>query len=121
MIVGNVLDEQQEQDIVFVLAGIHAAPKFVAGGPEGGVEVRGMVFYLRDLRWAQLCSITRRGIIRHPHGGPDGDLAIYTGIIPMQNGECRMSWGAKKLGAAQGAYAKREQGDLAHYFSKPRM
>ena len=37
--VGDVLDEQHEQDVVLVLAGIHAAAQFVAGGPEGGVEV----------------------------------------------------------------------------------
>ena len=37
--VGDVLDEQHEQDVVLVLAGIHAAAQFIAGGPEGGVEV----------------------------------------------------------------------------------
>ena len=37
--VGDVFDEQHEQDIVLVLAGIHAAAKFIAGGPERGVEV----------------------------------------------------------------------------------
>jgi hypothetical protein len=31
---------QHEQDVVLVLAGIHAAAQFIAGGPEGGVEVR---------------------------------------------------------------------------------
>jgi hypothetical protein len=39
VLVADVLDEQQEEDIVLVLAGIHAAAQFVAGGPEGGVEV----------------------------------------------------------------------------------
>ena len=33
--VGNVFDEQHEEDVVLVLAGIHAAAKFVAGGPKG--------------------------------------------------------------------------------------
>ena len=37
--VGDVLDEQHEQDVVLVLAGIHAAAQFIAGGPERGVEV----------------------------------------------------------------------------------
>ena len=37
--VGDVFDEQHEQDVVLVLAGIHAAAQFIAGGPEGGVEV----------------------------------------------------------------------------------
>ena len=37
--VGDVFDEQHEQDVVLVLAGIHAAAQFVARGPEGGVEV----------------------------------------------------------------------------------
>ncbi len=39
VLVGDVLDEQHEQDVVLVLAGIHAAAQFIAGGPEGGVEV----------------------------------------------------------------------------------
>ncbi len=39
VLVGDVLDEQHEQDVVLVLAGIHAATELVAGGPERGVEV----------------------------------------------------------------------------------
>ena len=39
VLVGDVLDEQHEQDVVLVLAGIHAAAQFIAGCPEGGVEV----------------------------------------------------------------------------------
>ena len=39
VLVGDVLDEQHEQDVVLVLAGIHAAAQLVAGGPERGVEV----------------------------------------------------------------------------------
>jgi hypothetical protein len=39
VLVADVLDEQHEQDVVLVLAGIHAAAQFIAGGPEGGVEV----------------------------------------------------------------------------------
>jgi len=39
VLVGDVLDEQHEQDVVLVLAGIHAAAEFVAGGPERGVEI----------------------------------------------------------------------------------
>ena len=39
VLVGDVLDEQHEQDVVLVLAGIHAAAQLVARGPEGGVEV----------------------------------------------------------------------------------
>ncbi len=38
VLIGDVFDEQHEQDIVLVLAGIHAAAQFIAGGPEGGVE-----------------------------------------------------------------------------------
>ena len=37
--VGDVLDEQHEQDVVLVLAGIHAAAQLIAGGPEGGIKV----------------------------------------------------------------------------------
>ena len=36
--VADVLDEQQDQDVVLVLAGIHAAAQFVAARPEGAVE-----------------------------------------------------------------------------------
>ena len=32
--VGDVLDEQHEQDVVLVLAGIHAAAQFIARGPK---------------------------------------------------------------------------------------
>jgi xanthine dehydrogenase iron-sulfur cluster and FAD-binding subunit A len=39
VLVGDVLDEQHEQDVVLVLAGIHAAAQFIAGGPDRGVEV----------------------------------------------------------------------------------
>jgi hypothetical protein len=31
--IGDVFDEQHEQDVVLVLAGIHAAAQFIAGGP----------------------------------------------------------------------------------------
>ena len=39
VLVGDVFDEQHEQDVILVLAGIHAAPEFIARGPEGGVKV----------------------------------------------------------------------------------
>ena len=39
VLVGDVLDEQHEQDVVLVLAGVHAAAELIARGPEGGVEV----------------------------------------------------------------------------------
>ena len=35
ILVADVFDEQQHQDVVLVLAGIHAAAQFVAAGPEG--------------------------------------------------------------------------------------
>ena len=38
VLVADVLDEQQHQHVVLVLAGIHAAAQLVAAGPEGGVE-----------------------------------------------------------------------------------
>ena len=37
--VADVFDEQQHEDIVLVLAGIHAAAKFVATGPERGIKL----------------------------------------------------------------------------------
>ena len=36
--VADVLDEQQNEDVVLVLTGVHAAPQFVAARPEGCVE-----------------------------------------------------------------------------------
>ena len=36
--VADVLDEQQDQDVVLVLAGVHAAAQLVATGPKGAVE-----------------------------------------------------------------------------------
>ena len=36
--VADVFDEQQDEDVVLVLAGIHAAAQFVAARPEGGVK-----------------------------------------------------------------------------------
>ena len=38
VLVADVLDEQQDEDVVLVLAGVHAAAQFVAARPEGGVE-----------------------------------------------------------------------------------
>ena len=40
VLVADVLDEQHEQDVVLVLAGIHPSAQLVAGGPDGRVEVR---------------------------------------------------------------------------------
>ena len=37
-LVGDVLHEQQDEDVVLVLRGVHAAAQFVATCPEGGVE-----------------------------------------------------------------------------------
>jgi len=39
VLVADVLDEQHEQHVVLVLAGVHAAAQFVARGPDGTVEV----------------------------------------------------------------------------------
>ena len=36
--IGDVFHEQQDEDVVLVLRGVHAAAQFVATGPEGGVE-----------------------------------------------------------------------------------
>ena len=40
ILVADVLDEQQHQDIILVLAGIHAAAQLVAACPEGGIKFR---------------------------------------------------------------------------------
>ena len=39
VLVGDVFDEQHEQDVVLVLAGIHPTAQLVARRPEGGVKV----------------------------------------------------------------------------------
>jgi hypothetical protein len=39
VLVADVLDEEQDEDVVLVLAGIHAAAKLVAAGPERGIEL----------------------------------------------------------------------------------
>ena len=38
--VADVLHEQQHEDVVLVLRGVHAPAQLVAGGPEGGVQLR---------------------------------------------------------------------------------
>jgi hypothetical protein len=38
--IADVFDEQQDEDMVLVLAGIHAATEFVATGPERAVQLR---------------------------------------------------------------------------------
>jgi len=40
VLVGNVFDEQHKQDVVLVLAGIHAATQFITGRPQGGIAIR---------------------------------------------------------------------------------
>jgi hypothetical protein len=36
--VTDVLDEQEDEDVILVLAGVHAAAQFIATGPERTVE-----------------------------------------------------------------------------------
>lgn len=38
--IGDILDEEHEEDVVLVLAGIHAPAQLVAGRPQGGVKFR---------------------------------------------------------------------------------
>ena len=40
VLVADVLNEEQDEDIVLVLARIHAAAEFIATRPEGGIEFR---------------------------------------------------------------------------------
>ena len=39
VLVADVLDEEQDEDVVLVLAGVHAAAQLVAAGPERGIEL----------------------------------------------------------------------------------
>ena len=60
--VGDVLDEQHEQDVVLVLAGIHATAQFIARGPKRRVEVG----FLEGHAYVILrCKPGRRRIIAH--------------------------------------------------------
>lgn len=36
--VADVFDEEEDEDVVLILAGVHAAAEFVATGPKGAVE-----------------------------------------------------------------------------------
>ena len=36
--VADVLDEQQDQDVVLVLTGVHAAAQLIAAGPQGAIQ-----------------------------------------------------------------------------------
>ena len=64
--VGDIFDEEHEEDVVLVLAGVHAAAEFVAGGPEGGVEVGFLDCH--GLDWAFVARavgfLRRRGTVR---------------------------------------------------------
>jgi hypothetical protein len=60
----DILDEKHEQDVVLVLAGIHAAAQFIARGPEGGVEVG--FLYGHDLI-LYLLTIIFTGLAAHAH------------------------------------------------------
>ena len=64
VLVGDVLDEQHEQDVVLVLAGIHAAAQLIARGPEGGVEVGFLDGHGQFVR----CSAERQWAATLPYG-----------------------------------------------------
>ncbi len=83
VLVGDVLDEQHEQDVVLVLAGIHAAAQLVARGPERGVEVgfldgHGSGASLRDL--AGIDGADRKIHAREAPGGLVRLLAVYRDV-----------------------------------------
>ena len=53
--VGDVLDEQHEQHVVLVLAGIHAAAQFIARLPEGRVEIGFLDGHIAGCRLCDSC------------------------------------------------------------------
>lgn len=63
VLVADVLHEQQNQHVILVLAGIHAASQFVTGLPEGGVKGRffdcHLLMFPVDLSRLILVLITR--------------------------------------------------------------
>ena len=55
--VADVFQEQEDEHVILVLGGIHAAPEFVTGLPEGGVEFgflegHGVLF----INWSRICQ-----------------------------------------------------------------
>lgn len=96
----KMFDEQNEQDVVLLLAGIHTAAKLIAGGPEEGVEIRFFNDYVCSLerRLISFCIFYRGSTIEcntvqdYPkgsmiEGGKNGPTLLYKGFLPP-DAEC---------------------------------
>jgi hypothetical protein len=70
--VTHVFHEEQHQDVVLVLAGIHAAAQFVARGPEGGIE-----FGFFECHSCYLIVIDSCCVDRSPPGRRSVHLRMY--------------------------------------------
>ena len=80
-------DQQHEQDVVLVLAGVHAAAELIARGPEGGVEVG----FLQSHRFIDSAAeiVKDFGYVQHLNHFYDIDL-IKTSlrILPVSIQSC---------------------------------
>ena len=65
VLVADILHEEQDEDVVLVLARVHAAAQFVATGPEGGVEFRFLDCHANVLRHPQRLWTRRRAAATH--------------------------------------------------------
>ena len=87
VLVRHVLHEQQRQDVVLVLRGVHAAAQLVAALPEGAVELgflqrHGSVPARARWSFSCFCMMTvpshpaaTQAALRHTQGGPSLELA----------------------------------------------
>ena len=83
VLVGDVLDEQHEQDVVLVLAGIHAAAQFIARGPEGRVEVGFLDCHRRERELAgRSCGHMCRLMTVRRLGGAAGRAVAGFSVFP---------------------------------------
>ena len=64
VLVRDVLHEQQRQDVVLVLGGVHAAAQLVAALPERAVELGFLQGHRLILRWE--CRACERGLLVVP-------------------------------------------------------
>ena len=74
--VADVFDEQQDEDVVLVLAGIHAAAQFVAARPEGGIEFGFLEGHAQFLFFSRADGINEFPTPPPPESASSADLHI---------------------------------------------
>ena len=83
VLVADVLDEQQDQDIVLVLAGVHAAAQLVATGPEGGIQLG----FLQGHRLVPSAGGGQAQVLSHPLVHPDFGIRQQPGDEDGHHGQ----------------------------------